>query len=1126
MPDISAEQWRSEIASGLGHAVATTHTQAIIWQYRHFSSPIAVSKPLVVKLPQPSIKVQTPHHPLPLGMLVHDSGVGEIALLVVLPLSGQVTYWECVKRAASSDQARQHQRGLQGTVVGLLSGEFITRITEAEPDGFILTSNNGRVIHLTVKDSQGRPLINTIYLKSDSASHGGFFGSITSVFGSAGWRKDIAAVRVGPMQRKSRCPCIVATARGVFQVWDLARHSSKSLVVEVDAKDEIFSSIQRSSASCPNELKGNLTILDFAMFPQSCRTTSPTDPYRILVLTFIKEGNTGTYHLLDLFINGDSTDVDVVHPITGFSEAQSEEEHWPTIKAQLLLPQPAQTAFVIFDTAIVLVSLAKIEESPSSQLQIESHTLPDPFQDVLYLRKDDGFHIVGCSTEEAENGTVDATCVFLVHGFGMARVATLPLKEGQSASERSAVTVKSKIEQAIFFGNMKHNLLDFSPERTHFKVKDGEVETAVLDINNSIMTSTSSYIPAVTPSMDHQLKIRAVALAELVAYIDISTIQPLKRWELLWSAEKMAAARAIWQWYNSELGTRPPDEMSLLVELLEWMHPSIKSVPRPEQGEDDIVRHYFINDIWRIEHVISWAHQAVYEVYKGRTVDPIPHAKLVSQADDIQIHAMEAAFTFRTANAQRYGFSKHDFEDGVYQGDYQSLPEVWTSIQRTVEQVRELAELSCKTALTNAVALADDEEGVDLELLKKLAQDNPRLVHISCQVYDERSRWLSAKSQTKLEGVELYQEYLSVRKDLIVKIADLELPDEGIKLAEKYGDMQALVDVLERSTAQCEERLAEPGISDDEEEELTYRLESNRERMEGYFTTYGTKWAEALYAAMIDNGNFADLFDSVGNFQNFLTKYLRGHADLAKLSWINEVIAEKNYAGAANDLLFSYEREENLWSKKMELSLAKLSFLAAKEKNQHVLDQVAVKIPKFDRLIEVIGIQEELYRYIHPALTNAVDQPAAAQLAFTDFGHQNTKKKPMLQQNMQQCLNDLVARRALEVGDLIETLTLINRGPSHADDDGFADRRFFLALKLLDWARFGRHGLLEKIIWRRIIIEDDWAAINVTNMRNDEEVRHKIAQTALFRTLKAGFVDGMSSRTDCYFSISHTNDPP
>ena len=1047
-------------------------------------------------------------------MLVHDSGVGEIALLVVIPLSGQVTYWECVKRAANSDQARQNQRGLQGTVVGLLSGEFITRITEAEPDGFILTTNNGRIIHLTVRDPQGRPLINTIYLRSDNASHGSFFDSITSVFSSAGWRKDIAAVRVGPMQGKSHCSCIVATVQGVFQVWDLARHSSKNLEVEVDAKDEIFSSIQRSSASCPDELKGNLTVVDFAMFPHSHRTTIPKDPYRILVLTIIKEGNAGTYHLLDLSINYDSTDVDVVHPITGFSEAQSEEEHWPTFKAQLLLPEPAHTAFVIFDSAIVLVSLAKIEESPSSQLQIESHTLPDPFQDVLYLRKNDDFHVVGCSTEAVESGTGEATCVFLVHGFGMARVATLPLKEGQSASERSAVTVRSKVEQAIFFGNMKHNLLDFSPGRTHFKVKDGEVETAVLDINKSIMTSTSAYIPAVTPSMDHQLKIRASALAELVAYIDISTIQPLKRWELLWSAEKMAAARAIWQWYNSELGIRPPNEKSLLVELLEWMHPSIRTEPRPDLGQDDIIRRYFINDIWRIEHIISWAHQAVYEVYAGRTIDPVPHAKLVSQGDDIQIHAMEAAFAFRTANAQRYGFSKQDFEDGIYLGDYENLPEIWTSIQSTVEQVRELATLSRETALKNAVALADDEEGVDLELLKKLAQDNPRLVHISCQVYDERCRWLSAQSQTKAEGMALHQSYLRVRRNLIVNIADLELPDEGIKLAEKYGDMQALVDVLERSTAQCGERLAEPGISDDEEEELSYRLESNRQIMESYFTTYGTKWAETLYATMIDNGSFADLFDNVGDFQNFLTRYLRSHAELAKLSWINEVIAEKSYAGAANDLLFSHQREENLWSKKMELSLAKLSFLAAKENNQHVLDQVARMIPKVDHRLEIIGIQEELYHYIRPALTHAMDQPAAAHLAFTDFGQHNTRKKPMLQQNMQHCLDDLVARQTLEEGDLIETLTLINRGPHHTDYEGFADRRFFLALKVLDLAGLGRHELLEKIIWRRCIIEDDWAAISVTDMRNDEEVKHKIAQTALFQTLKAGFVDGMSTRIE------------
>ena len=1056
-------------------------------------------------------------------MLVHDSGVGEIALLVVIPLTGQVIYWECVKRAANSDQVRQHQRGLQGTVAGLLSGEYITKVTEAEPDGFILTTNHGRLIHLTVKDPQGRPLINTIVLKSDSTSHGGFFGSITSVFSSSGWRKDIAAVRVGPMQGKSHCSCIVATAQGVFQVWDLARHSSKNLVIEVDAKDEIFSSIQRSSESCPDELKENLSIVDFAMFPQSHCTSSSNDPYRILVLTFVREGNIGTYHLLDLFIRSGSTDVDVVHPITGFSEAQSEVEHWPVFKAQLLLPQPAHTAFVVFDTAIVLVSLAKIEESPSSQLQIESHTLPDPFQDVLYLRKDDGFHVVGCSTDEAENDTIDPTCVFLVHGFGMARVATLPLKEGESASERSAVTVRSKIEQAIFFGNMKHNLLDFSPERTHFQVKDGEVETAVLDINNSIMRSTSVYIPAITPSMDHQLKTRAAALAELVAYIDISTIQPLKRWELLWSAEKMAAARAIWQWYNTELGTRPSDEISALVALLEWMHTDIQSEPDPEKGETDIVRHYFIHDIWRIEHMIWWASQVVHEECQGYEREPVWIAKLVSQADDIQIHGMEAAFAFRTANAQRYGFAKQDFKDGIYQGDYENLPEVWTSIRRTTEQVRQLAYLCHNTISDLSEAPTDDEERVDLPLLKKLAQDNPKLVHISCQVYEEGSRWLSAKSQTKLEETELYKEYLFHRKRLITNIADLELPDEAIKLAEKYEDMEALVDVLEKGTALCDERLAELGISDDETAELNNQLQSYRERVEGYFTTYGTKWAEALYTTVIDDGNFADVLDSIGKFQPYLTKYLRSHEDLTKVSWINEVVAEKNYAGAAHDLLVSSFCEESLWSRKIELSLAKLSSLAAQENKQQLHELVTLSYYLTGESIEIIEIQEALYRYIRPALTHAIDQSAAEELAFTDFGHHNTVGKPMLQHLMKQHLNAIVAHRALKLPELIETLTLINRGPQHTDEEQFADRRFFFALKVMNHQRCPRHALFEQIIWRRCIIQDDWAAITVTNMRNDEEVRRKIDQTALFKTLKAGFVNGMS-RTHRGFSALRTND--
>ncbi|MCJ1379109.1 hypothetical protein MMC17_002209 [Xylographa soralifera] len=1115
---LSREPWQSEISSSLGHAVATTHNQAIIWCYRH-GSPIDITKPLVIKFPKLTPKPLSPLHPLPLGVLVHDSGAGEIALLVIMPLSGQITYWESVKQAANADLVRQKQQVLVGSIGGLLSGEAITRITEAEPDGFILTTSNGRVMHLAVRDPQGRPHISTQYMRSNATSGKGLLGSIASVFSAGSWRRDIAAVHTGALRGKFHRTCIVATAQGLFQAWELARHSVKTLLFEVDVRDEVFAAIQKSRVgSFTEDMKSDFLVLDFALFPKPEVTAEDNPSHRLLVLTFIRKGRVGIYNLVDLSIQNGSVEIDVVHPITCYSEGQHPAQNWESFRTQLLLPEPAQTAFVILDKSIVLVSLARIEETPSSQIQIESHTLPDTFQETLHLRQyDHDYHVVGCCSELGTDSG-KATCTLLVHGFGMARITTLPLKEGQSALERSTVTVKSKMEQAIFYGEMQYNLFDFDPGRSEFRIDGPGLEAAALEINDSIMSSSSPYILAITPSMEHQLELRATALAELIKYTSRWSLKSETRWQLLWNAEKMTAAIAIWKTYNAQLSSRNQERGTMLLpELLDMMNAMYKVENRPERGETDIVRHYLIHDVWRIELVIPWAGKAVEELYNEGIQDPATQLSLIHQAVDIQTCSMEAAFAFRAANAEVYGLGEDMIEDGIYQGKYDSLPEPWTSIPETLVHVKKLADVSRQIALNHADTPGSEDGGVDFEIVKKVAADNPRLVHICCQVYDERCRWLKAQpdAQTKAEADALIRAYHQIRRDLIVQIADLEMPNEGIKLAERYQDMQALVDVIERSTSQAVERLAEPGLSESDELDYRIQLESNRQKMESYFATYGSKWADVLYSNTIAHGAVKDLFDNVGNYQKFLTLYLRGKPEYNKLSWINEVLAEHNYAKAADALMAIQKQESSLWSKKIELSMGKLALLAAEEQEiPQVKGEIAVKIiRRADRRMEMIDIQDQIYAYIQPALVQALDEDARFKIAIEEFGLYATKAMPTLRTIFEQNIAKLVSCQVLDAEDIIDMITLINDDTQHVDDQGFPRQRFFLALKVLTLTGLGkldpgRHELHEKIIWRRCMLNDDWEVLNQTEAKDDEAVARETGATALFQTLKAGFEDG------------------
>ena len=1048
-------------------------------------------------------------------MLSKDPGTGELALLVVMPSSGKVVYWDSVSNAANADAMRLKEPNLQGIVSGSISGETITKAVEAESGAFFLTSSIGRIIHLSVKDSQGRPQITTYNVEVNAASNFGLLGGIRRAFTNALWQKNIAAVKTRRSRGKNHCSCVVATTKGLFQVWDTIRNSTQSLSFEVDAKVEILKSIGKVCPKATYLDEDAFSILDFVLFPGTDVQENDLDFHRLLVLTAHKTSSSALYTLLDLTLRQGTLDVDIVHPITCFSELLDSNDRW---KPQIFLPLPAQTAVVVFPASITLVSLAKIEESPESQIRMESHSLPGPFQDTIYFRQQSDYYVTGCTVDEPDRNDESALCTLLVHGYGLVQVAISSIKAHQTRSRRIAVTAKSKMEQAIFFGHMPHNLLDLSG-RTELVFKSEDVETAALEINDSIMQCTSAYTPAITAPTDQQLKLRSTALAELIMYIQRFKY-PLRqdiRWKLLWDAEKMAAARALWHSYNKYLSSRDPSQKSLLPELLDMMSELKKVENRPECGETDIVRHYLFHDVWRIELVVPWAEHAIEELHKEGVTDNAIKVHLVAQADEIQISVMEAAFRFRSMNATLYGIEGDLAEDGILQIGYEELSEPWTSTPLIVEKVKQLVDVSREIAYNQALR-AEDEVTLDEVTLKNLGiirQHNPRLVDISCRVFEERFRYLKAQPepQRKAEGEAVECTYLKVRRELILKLVDLLLPEEAVKLAIRYQDMPALADVLFKDRDEHESHRDQQGMSESEAEEITTKVEVINVRMKSFFTTFGTSWANAYFSKLITRGNLWSLIDSSKETPKQLTKFLRDNPEYARLRWINEILSERSYTSAADTLFSLQKKETDLWSRRIELSMGKLALLAAEETMQPgVKDRKRMK-KVADRNMEIITIQERLDAYVRSTVRGAIDEDAALQIAMEMLCQYPLKNQPTLYESMRRAFEKLLAYKVLDIEELINMLSTIDFALNPQKDEALANQRFFLALTLLKFTDFaksdpGRIDLYEKIIWRRCLIHDNWETINHTEHKNDSEVALITGATALFQTLRASYEDG------------------
>jgi nuclear pore complex protein Nup133 len=252
----------------------------------------------------------------------------------------------------------------------------------------------------------------------------------------------------------------------------------------------------------------------------------------------------------------------------------------------------------------------------------------------------------------------------------------------------------------------------------------------------------------------------------------------------------------------------------------------------------------------------------------------------------------------------------------------------------------------------------------------------------------------------------------------------------------------------------------------------------------------------------------------------FKTRFLRSRPELARVSWINDIQQEKDAGHAADTLIdLALHDEDQVWKKKIELSLGKLALLAEAEAGSKEHSSFKVnsddarrdeRLRRVDNELIVVKIQDQLYNQIAPCTRNAVDKAAA--LAFAIDGHSTNipRRQKALLQLFSDGMDKLLGHQALGPMYLIDMLTLVSLKPEARDE--IADP-FWLALKV---ANNSCHSdevkQAKRLIWRRLFIRDDWAKINDTQLKDDREVVERLADTELFAML-----------TDCIRYREYTN---
>lgn len=1091
----STGHFACSFGTGHGYALVLTQSHAVIWPYSSSASSPSPAEVFTLSVPE-SCRNTTAEAPL--GVLLSTATAGPPGLMVIIPSTGKVVYWETVSSATSLGLSRHKQNGLQGSISGLLYGEHVTEVVNGEPSGVIATLSSGRVAQITVRSSQGKPTIVSNFLRNSTNGSMGLLGGIRNALAGGFWRKEVAAARPGISRQRGQRDILVSTTNGLVEVWDTHWSNGSILRAQFDIRQHLAESLGPKLT----DESGNhtLKILDLASGAGNDSNVRgsqapETEKWPLYFVVELPQGpnSTGLW-VIRIILSDDgrvlSTRlIDLHHTRSGSNES----------KLRLFVSKPGDTGFIVIGQSIIVLSLAQFDDTIAPQ---DSHPLPSLFCDRIDFRTGHEYEILGSGFEEAVHHNPLPACFVMVRGFGVVRVSAVPRRCGVGGEH--VTTAKHKLEQAVFYGTMLKNPLNLA-SRGGLDFPVDELEQAALEICRELLQSSSKYIPSSGIPLDQNLRSRAKALHDLASLLTQRglPLNNLTQWELLWGAEKLAAQRAMWK-IEGDL-RKNADEPTFLSRVIDQMSEKFKAKFDSRHSDNDYVRHWFLHDTHRMEHIIPWIFNAI-KLQKGQSKQGRKTAEQIFQASEFSLAVLETAFRFRDEHASLYGLNEEFLEDGVLVTGYENLPEPWTSHNMAYVETGHLLDLelgSCMAWIQQTVSTVDAPPN---DIVEDIAKNCARQLRVLSQMHGERIRWLSSQGDPKSmdEVASAEQSHVKQRRWQLFKLAGIGQLDDAISLAEKFRDMSALVELIIELQDQTKCQLFSEINSDDPDAVILDKKSGELGRkISHYFEKFGESWANAFFSRQISMGQSGVLF-AMRKFQPFITRFLRKNPAYQRLSWINDVVGENDYGTAAQCLKnLAIEQESDLWSHRVELSLVKLSSLAAWESTDSAHDSIHQSdIKRFEDYAELDAVQEVIHAHITPALQDAIDQKAEIDLAVEQFGRHIAEYRPSLHEVLANALTRVVAREVVGIDQLVDLLTLLDttRAPDYEQTE-LSGKEFYLALRAIHLGCCGQRdqsytSALQKLVWRRCMIRDSWEGMGAT-----EGLSNEAHDTALCHTL-------------------------
>lgn len=549
-------------------------------------------------------------------------------------------------------------------------------------------------------------------------------------------------------------------------------------------------------------------------------------------------------------------------------------------------------------------------------------------------------------------------------------------------------------------------------------------------------------------------------------------------WRLLSDAEKCEAARAVWAARDARLRRDPDAGEGVLENVIAELLSDDEDI-----GGHDPTRMWFQRFAGSIEELLPLAKRALVEKRKKGRYDPLVFAKMDAEANDIVLGSLMAAWRFRVHAARLYTMEDGVDANGIV-GRADGLAPPWTSgtdILQALDVQYDVSRALLKSFWGPNLG-ADEERR---EVAERVAGQLVGLAEVCCRGFEERASWCEQQTAAGegilQEGITVKERYIASRGEWIAPLVEIGRAEKAYSIAEKWRDYRTLVKLCSEELLRNDLSLGELGRGSGTEEktaELQAAKQQTLQRLDRYFETFGESFATEMYEYLVENGQLHTLMNGFENWrEKYLTDFLRSNKKYAKLEWIHDV-GLGEFALAANTLnAIAVDQEEDLWSKKVELSIGKLAKLAAAADGLHggeLLMRDEIRLVDAD--LELVTIQERIYETVRYLKEQTIDTEGAVQVGLDTYARSLVGKKRVGCRDIwKRAFGRAVEGKVIGVEEIADLLTLADEGEGELVGRGTGGEEFYWALKVLSLGglRKDRREFMEKTVWRRCYLRDE-----------------------------------------------------